>query len=179
MPEYDPVPEQTEPHPYQKLGGWLLLFTIIPLITFPYGLFTQVKDLSHFSYAQDAVSILYLLIKAIYFFNLGFALTGSAMVIRRKPRFLRVRQINMLFMALSFILTCVKNVVTADETTALMAIAMLMTSIFVVPFETYLFMLYYFRSIRVRTYMGSDEYLRRAFFSKKFKGPEPAAPDAA
>ena len=42
----------------------------------------------------------------------------------------------------------------------------------------FLMMLYYTRSVRVRTYMGSDEYLRRAFFMKKVKGPQHAVPNA-
>ena len=36
--------------------------------------------------------------------------------------------------------------------------------------------LYYSRSVRVRIYMGSEEYLRLAFFTKKAKAP-PAVPD--
>jgi len=40
-------------------------------------------------------------------------------------------------------------------------------------------MLYYTRSVRVRTYMGTDEYLRLGFLTKKVKGPEPAVPDGA
>jgi hypothetical protein len=37
--------------------------------------------------------------------------------------------------------------------------------------------LYYTRSVRVRTYMGTEKYLRLAFFTKKVKGPAPAVPD--
>jgi len=36
--------------------------------------------------------------------------------------------------------------------------------------------LYYRRSVRVRTYMGSGEYLRLAFFTRK-ANPQPAVPD--
>ena len=179
MSEQNPAPEQGKKHPYQTIGGWLLFFTIFPLIAIPFGLFTQIRDLSQFSYEQDLASTLYLLAKATYFLNLGFNLTGSVMVIRRKPQFLRVIQINLMIAAVQFIFTYVNNVVTADEATALMAVVMLMMTIIIAPFELYLFMLYYFRSVRVRTYMGSDEYLRLAFFTKKIKGPEPAAPDAA
>jgi len=179
MSEYDPTPLQTELHPYQKLGGWLLFFTIIPLIALPFGLFTQIRNLSRFSYTQDLAGILYLLAKVIYFVNLGFALAGSVMVIRRKPRFLRVRQINLFIAALQIILTHARSVIIADEAAALMSIVIPIMAIIVVPFEMYLVLLYYFRSVRVRTYMGSDEYLRLAFFTKKIKGPEPAVPDAA
>ena len=183
MSEFDPAPAPKEymyaAHPYQKLGGWLLLFTIIPFIALPFGLFTQIRDLSQFSYARDLAGTLYLLAKVIYFVNLGFNLTGSVMVIQRKPWLLRVRQINLLIAVLQIIITYTRSAIIADEAAALMAIAMLVMAIIIGPIELYLFMLYYFRSVRVRTYMGSDEYLRRAFFTKKIKGPEPAVPDAA
>jgi len=180
MSEFSPTPAQNEPHPYQKLGGWLLFFTIFPLITLPYGLFTQIKNLSQFVYTQDLASILYLLAVAVYFVNLGFALTCSVMVIRRKPWFLLVRQISFFVSTLQIILTEANTVMTTDnEVFALFGLMMIPTLLIMIPIMFYLVMLYYFRSVRVRTYMGSDEYLRRAFFTKKTKGPEPAAPDAA
>jgi len=171
---------QPKPHPYQKLGGWLMVFTIIPLITLPYGLFTQIRDLSQFSYAQDLTSGLYLLGKVMYFVNVGFSIAVSVMVFQRKPLFLRIRQIGFFTTALQTILTEANSFATTDDDIfALFGLMMIPMLLIMIPFMMYLFMLYYFRSVRVRTYMGSDEYLRRAFFTKKVKWPEPAVPDAA
>jgi len=178
MSDITPTPIQPEPHPYQKLGGWLLLFTIIPFIALPFGLFTQIRDLSQFSYTQDLAGILYLLGKAVYFVSLGLTLTGSVMVIRRKPMFLRVRQIGFLVAALQTNLTYAYTAVTTDDgLSALIGLMMIPMLLIMTPFLVYLFMLYYFRSVRVRTYMGSDEYLRLAFFTKLFLKKENIKPE--
>jgi len=54
-------------------------------------------------------------------------------------------------------------------------VLVIITGLVVYPLWT----LYYVRSVRVRTYMGSDAYLRLAFFTKKVKGPIPAVPDGS
>jgi len=40
------------------------------------------------------------------------------------------------------------------------------------------FLLYAVRSVRVRTYMGSDEYIKRSIFTRNVTPPTPAVPDA-
>jgi len=178
MPEFEPAPVQNETHPYQKLGGWLWLLTVPSLILTPYSIFILIRDLIQFPYAQSLECLLFLLIKAAITVNIGFNLAANIMVMRRRPLFLRVRQIGFFVTSLQMLLTFANTVVTTDDDIfALFGLMMIPMLLVMIPIVIYLFMLYYFRSVRVRTYMGSDEYLRLAFFTKKIEAPAPAAPD--
>ena len=110
----------------------------------------------------------------------AISIVVAIMIIQRNPRFLQVEQLSYLVSAIGLIVSLSTNGLLAsliDEIGmffALMTI-LLLAVLFIASIS--LMMLYYTRSVRLRTYMGSDEYLRRAFFTKKIKGPQPAVPD--
>jgi hypothetical protein len=54
--------------------------------------------------------------------------------------------------------------------------------LFAIPFAIggiALWTLYYLRSVRVRTYMGTDAYIKQSIFFKQVTPPTPAVPDDA
>jgi len=99
----------------------------------------------------------------------------AAMILRRDPRFVRTWQLGYIGAVLSaaarwplhLIYGYPQGVTPATD----IAVAIGVLAIFG------LWMLYYVRSVRVRTYMGTDKYLRLALFTGKVPGPVPLAPD--
>ncbi|MCL1951199.1 MAG: hypothetical protein FWF60_00075 [Oscillospiraceae bacterium] len=198
MSEYDPTPAQTKPHPYQKLDGWLLYFVVSDFLALPLrvaNLLMKIKiandraDMmrewlieenviapeSVMGYQPTLLDFLPLVSCVISIFI-------AILIIRRSPRFLLAYQLSILAnLGMIAVGTFSDGMFRslADEIGMLFAILLVSVLLLVIIGSYFLMMLYYVRSVRVRTYMGSDEYLRLAFFTKKIKGPEPAVPDAA
>jgi len=187
MSDNNPAPAQSETHPYQKLGGWLKLLVVWQFIG-PFiallSMFTKVgivdilRDWASYPGAQG---YLQLARQAIPFVVSAILVTFAVKVIRRDPLFLRMRQLAIAANAVAMLLNTVYVLlygladygIYQNKESYMLFYAFSFLCWLILP------MLYYTRSVRVRTYMGSDEYLRRAFFTKKVKGPQPAVPDAA
>ena len=166
-------------HKFQKLGGWLLFF-VICLFLQASGVLAQfseggmldiVRGWSMYDGAQGwllmAGQALSLLLNIVHVFV-------AIEILRRDPYFLRTRQQALVISALDIPLRAVNGVAYgfADYELAMLVVQgvfFLLGAIFA--------MLYYTRSVRVRTYMGTDEYLRLGFLTKKMKGPKPAVRD--
>ena len=169
-------------NPYKKLGGWLLFFVIASIAAAIVGLLAALfffmlalaEIETTFGNVINASNAAAIFGWAGFPIILGFAsfmfLIYAVHLCRRKARFLRSCQwavtgclmLYLFFLAISF---------ATILSTQLLCCAPIAVGLGLLP-------LYFTRSVRVRTYMGSDEYLRRAWFTKKIKGPEPAVPDA-
>ena len=164
---------------FKKLGGWLLLFVIwyflqgcgVFLQLGEGGLMDILRGWQMYTGAQGwllaAGQALSLLLAIVY-------VAAAIEIVRRNPYFLRTRQWAIVFTALDVIIRMINGILYGFEGFAL-PLLILQEAIFI--FGLLFAMLYYTRSVRVRTYMGSDEYLREAIFTKKIKSPEPAVPD--
>ncbi|MCL2495266.1 MAG: hypothetical protein FWE98_06375 [Oscillospiraceae bacterium] len=167
----------TTTHKYQKLGGWLLVFTIFYFLQLG-GVFLQfgegglmdvLRGWSMYDGARGwlllAGQVASLLLIFIYFF-------AGIEILRRNPYFLRTRQLAFAVTALDIALKLADGLLYGfaayEQASVVIQAAFLACSLVFA-------MLYYTRSVRVRTYMGSDEYLRLGFFTKGVKGPEAAA----
>ena len=168
-------------HKYQRLGGWLL-FVVISLFLQLGGVLTQFGEggmldiLRGWSMYDGAQGWLLMASQALSLLLIIAHVFVAIEIIRRDPYFLRTRQQALAVAALDILLRAVNGFAYGFADFELpMLIAQggffLLSVMFV--------MLYYTRSVRVRTYMGTDEYLRLGFLTKKVKGPEPAVPDGA
>ena len=169
----------TEKHKYKKLGGWLLMFVIYYFLQVC-GVFLQfgeggmldiLRGWQMYDGAQGWLllgsQVLSLLLIIVYVFT-------ALELVRRDPYFLHTRQLAFIFTGLDIVLRMLCGFIYGFEGFGLPAL--LLQEAFLVLGLLFI-MLYYTRSVRVRTYMGSDEYLREAFFTKKVKSPVPVVPD--
>ena len=166
-------------HKYKKLGGWLLACVIIYLLQVcgvvmqfgEGGLMDVLRGWSMYDGAQGwlllAGQALSLLLIIIYVF-------AAIEIIRRDPYFLRTRQLGLAVAALDLPLRLVNGLVYGFVSFDLPMLVLLAGQLL---FSVIFVMCYFTRSVRVRTYMGTDEYLKLGFFTGKIKGPKPAAED--
>ena len=166
-------------HRYQKLGGVLLFIVVIFFLQVVSvatqfgegGLMDVLRRWDMFIGAQGillaAGQVVSMLLVIIYV----FAAFG---ILQRDPHFLRTRQLAFAAIAVNLLLQLAGGLLYGFGESGRLAL-ILQAVIYAV--NALIAMLYYTRSVRVRTYMGSDEYLRVAFFTKKAKGPAPAMED--
>ena len=196
MSEQNPVPEQSKKHPYQTIGGWLWLWVASSFLALPINILNLLLKIKR---ANDYVDFFNSTI-APYVDAIdtpaGYApalldflpiITGliaiyvSIQIILCKPRFLLFHQMSCLVNIALYYVAVVADGIYAglvDEKGTLFALLFIILMAIIDAVGFFLSTLYSVRSVRVRTYMGSDEYLKLAFFTKKMKGPEPAVPDA-
>ena len=166
------------PNPsYQKLGGWLLVLVVLEaLSTFSYVgyLADSVSGLGALSsyggafLFVGAVSVLANILGIVY--AAGFIF----LVVKRNPVFLRFYQI----MGIASMALALANVIgsyllaaTSTSTSATIAAATMVGAgaasiagvVLAIAFLV-LFTMYFCKSVRVRTYMGSTAYIDRALF---------------
>jgi len=160
---------------YEKLGGWLLCVVILFFSLLILGIVLQfgeggvmdiIRRWDMFVGGQGwlllAQQVSAMLLAVIYAFT-------AAAVVQRDPHFLRTRQLAFAVIAVNLLLQLVYG----------LAYGFAESGRLVLLFQAAgyalllgLAMLYYARSARVRAYMGSDEYLQLAFFTKFFTKKE-------
>jgi len=183
---------QDQEHRYQKLGGWLLtivIFTFIGAFGVVINLFSEEGFLRSASGYAGARLWMELLIQICMLYEGTARVVFAVMIIRRDPRFGGVWQMkfigNMLRMLTQLVMH-VSNVDpypprlfgTLDATFSFGLFSDLLNLGFIVLFVA-LVALYIRRSVRVRTYMGTNKYLRTMIFTKNDEGPVPMVPDQA
>jgi len=176
-------------HRYQKLGGFLLFLVIMTFL----AAFTSVTKLlferDGFLHAwrgyEGGEFWLQLVIQICAVYAIVMQVTYALMIIRRDPRFVRTWQLIYIGTFAGTLALLAAHLIYGypqeDASTYNSAFAIgLVSDIFAflaIPIGLGLLTLYISKSVRVRTYMGSDKYLRLAFFTRKARGPEPAVPD--
>jgi len=175
-------------HKYRKLGGWLLVFIIFAFLaalsTVVDLLFSRTGFLRSFSAYEGAMFWLQLLIQMCLLYEAALRVTYAVMLFRRDQRFARTWQL--MFIG-QFIRPLAQLVIhlrygfperAASAYNTAFAIGLTNDIFAFLPGLLLLFLLtlYLRKSVRVRTYMGSDEYLRLAVFTRKAT-PIPAVPD--
>jgi len=157
-------------HPYKRIGGmlrWFQVSLIIAAIWMPFYLWFQLRTLTAAPLMGAHILSITTLIMML--------LTQLTMLLLllRKPIFLRVYEITVLVMLAGFLAYDVYLLFTMGT---FMFIVQLFITFWGVGL-TCLWFLYYTRSVRVRTYMGTDEYVKRSIFFKRVTPPNPAVPD--
>jgi len=166
-------------HRFQKLGGWLLFFTVC-LFLQAVGVLAQFGEggmldiLRGWSLYDGAQGWLLMASQALSLLLIIAQVFVAVEIVRRDPYFLRTRQQALAVAVLDILLRAVNGI--AYGFTGFMLPTLIVQGLFFLLSAVFA-MLYYTRSVRVRTYMGTDEYLKLGFFTKGMKGPEPATED--
>ena len=175
-------------HRYQKLGGWLLVIVVVTFI----GAFGVVLNLFsedgflRFASGYAGVKLwMELLIQACMLYEGIMQVIYAVMIIQRDPRFGRTWQLKFIGNVLRTLAKLILHVAygfppRAFGSTDVTFSFGLTNDIFAfLPFLLFvaLIALYLKKSVRVRTYMGTNKYLRLMLFTKNAEGPEPMVPD--
>jgi len=179
MSDFNPVPVQSESHPYQKLGGWLKFNVVMAFLGVLFGVFSELTTLKEWPFYEGAELWVHLArwLCLVYIWTL--AVLWAAMAIRHDPRFVRTWQLVYIGSVVNWAIHVTQRTLYGfpEDVSVAIGTASIVFSALSILLGLSLWTLYYTKSVRVRTYMGSDEYLRVAFFTKKVKGPAPAVPD--
>ncbi|MCL2300592.1 MAG: hypothetical protein FWC27_10665 [Firmicutes bacterium] len=155
---------------YQKLGGWLLCVVILFFLQTA-GLALQFGEggamdvirgwqmyigaQGYLLLAGQAVSML---LNLIYVF-------AAIAIVQRDPGFLRTRQLAFAALAVNILVQLAYGLLYGFQPSGKVLLALQGAGCVLWPLVA---MRYYSKSARVKAYMGSDEYLRLAFFGKCF-----------
>ena len=174
-------------HRYRKLGGWLLVFVILTYLAAFSTLTNQFQRTGFLRSWQNYTGgefWLQLAIQLCAIYAITMRTMYATMIIRRNPHFVRTWQLlyigTFVNAAAQLALHLAYGYPDQGGSSYNSAFAIgLMADIFAflpIPIGLTLFTLYFVKSVRVRTYLRSDNYLRLAFFTRKAT-PVPFIPD--
>lgn len=177
-----PLYQISQQKDYSSLGGWLLFFVILQFFSIASVITSLIKALPKFIpdlvFHPGTYEVLIAIAYMFSFFVIPLYITALVLILQRNPLFLRVFQ-------WTAMIAFIGNLLQISALMSLLAyarfhhIAPLMIGQITTTFSglagLLLMTLYYCKSIRVRTYMGNDEYMNKAVFS--FKQP-PLQPQA-
>ena len=172
-----PEPEYEKfPHPYQKLGGWLGLIALIKIIGLASLLVSGLIGLAGASVtgillkliqpSLEGVGIFVFIIFILYALRFGIDLAFVMMILKKNPRFLRYFE---LLNIPGLALTVISIISSGFKGLSGQAYSFVYQTAYFIILSVY-----FIKSVRVRTYFGSGEYLRRSILFKKCKAPAPA-----
>jgi len=159
---------------YEKLGGWLLCVVVIFFLSIlsiamqfgEGGVMDIIRRWEMFVGAQGWLLLAYQATSMLLIVIYVFAAIG---IVQRDPHFLRTRQLAFAVVAVNLWLQLLYGLLYGFAAYGQLALLLQAAGYALLMV---LAMLYYSRSARVRAYMGSDEYLRLAFFAKLFTKKE-------
>jgi hypothetical protein len=166
-------PEQRE---LASISGWLLFFVLLLSARIVVGIYDArtlflllYAFMANYSVLRSAFLLLFFLIAIT---SLIFGIVGIVMLCRKNPKTLFMIQLNLLTYILAhigydgMIFFSTGNLTLYDFTGMSWLITLIIPIVLLIIYTTYFHL-----SVRVRAYMGSDEYLRRYPFRSKAKGP--------
>ncbi|MDR2686271.1 MAG: hypothetical protein LBB75_00840 [Oscillospiraceae bacterium] len=166
-------------HRFKRLGGWLLaavLFYLLQVcgVVLQFGEGGLLDILRGWSMYDGARGWLLLASQALSLLLIIAYVFVAVELMRRDPYFLRTRQLALAVAALDALVRLTDGLAYGFTGFALPMLALQGAMLL---FSVIFVMGYYTRSVRVRTFMGSGEYLRLGFLTKRAKGPRPAVED--
>ena len=155
----------TDMHPYQKLGGWLLFIFVCQIIGLVLDVFYLLMGFDIISMlpsgSESMTMFLVILLVASSCISIGLGIVFLILLYKRNTKFLLFYEIISIIFILLSVVTLSNELSEVRE--------------FVIQIASFLlWSTYYRKSVRVRTYFGSDEYLRKSIFSRNAQAPEPA-----
>ena len=181
-PSYGQQPQQTlyDNPAYMQIGGWLLVFVIGGIITTVYNINLAINTIrDNTEMLNDAffdavlpddwktAINLEIIASFIIFLAAVFQIIFVVQVFQRKKAFLLFEQLTFITLLFSGIIMIVAlNMIGFSEFEENEVSQTIGGTIGYIA-GLFLYTLYYSRSVRVRTYMGNDEYLDRALFTLK------------
>jgi len=177
--EYPRIYPQVIQHEYQELGGWLKFFAVVPYVLAIIGAITTLLSIlpamgimsTVNEVAQKAgygsstfsmvMSVLFGVAEVI--FMVYCAQRHKNLIENHDSRFFRFVEVA----AIIFIVVAIVGGLLGGN------LGQLVEDIVGMALAYFLYGLYLSRSVRVRTYFGSNAYLKRSFFFHKENGPAP------
>jgi len=163
---------------YRKMGGWLLFFVICGILGIVMNIVTLFREVATYSENAGLLravsgSIKTALNLALYgqiIIALGvvFQIVFIVNIFQRKPPFLRFYQISaIVLLCASIISFFIPAGMIGFDAFAGNVMSQVVSGLIGSIVGFFLLTYYYCKSRRVRTYMGSDEYMAKALFSYK------------
>ena len=161
---------------YQKLGGWFLLFVLYYLIGVVFSLYNIIST-THTAAANLVTgsglvpaSIDALISQGLIFISVVFVFVFVVQVWERKPLFLLFMQMSFLVSFLSALFSYgISRLFGEGFGFASPALPVLLLSLTLTVSAFLLVTFYFCNSVRVRVYMGSDEYMDKAILALRQK----------
>jgi hypothetical protein len=156
-------------HPYKRLGGWLLFLVVVDILSAILAFFSMAGVISAIRLARAHMSAgAYEALSSVaviaYGFSIAVGIIFVLMILRRDKRFF-------FFYHIGAALTFVLMVVVGGCTDAAGSLPFLtFTTVADIAIRT----LYFCRSVRVRTYMETDAYIKDNPFTKRVTPPASA-----
>lgn len=169
---------QSSNHPYKKLGGFLAfivygnyvaaaLMAIYPIVAIV-QLFALSSQYGSYGSAVVGAAIVPLIILLVVYVALAIFLCWWATQLKnRNPAFLKIYHY---FGCIALVIEFVVLIATGNAVSGFLYLILGALGLL-------LWTLYYMKSVRVRTYFGTDEYLRQSPFTKNVQAPDPAVAD--
>jgi len=165
------------PHPYHMLGGWLAFFAysqMVALVLAGISILTSLsRSLSLIPLLRSidnsmATSFVFATVMSVvHIVVIAFLTIKYFLMIKNKDaRFFRYFEIEAIF---GVCMSVAMLIVLRD-----FGVGSRVGSLILGVIGIFLWFNYFSNSVRVRTYFGSDEYLRRSIFLKNVRSPEPA-----
>lgn len=162
---------QTQPYvdpKYQKLGGWLLFFVICWGLAALFGLYNVFSTLStivQYGRFFGAIQFLSLFVSGLSsVFSIAVDVFIMLSIIKKNPKFLRLYQILVVANSAFGLLSILISGAATGFYNAPIVIGTFIGVIIGCAVGLILMTMYFCKSVRVRTYMGSTEYLDSALF---------------
>ena len=192
-PVYVPPPSYPLPiyhmplqqHPYKRVGGMLTFLMVLMILAIASTPLVLLMDFINFrgivlvieliSTVFIALPIVYMaqLLKRDHKFLLNFHIIAGASIV-----WTVIRQVIALFQADAWTNEMMPFV---DPTVEFLiqgfSIFLIFFTIVIQVMWFILWRIYFTRSVRVRTFMGSDQYMTECLFTRKITPPQPAVPD--
>jgi len=164
------------PHEYKTIGGVLRLLQVGMILTLVLTPLILIFDFATF---WGVTLVLELISTAM----MGLTAVSTIMLLRRNPKFLTVFHVvwfaSFAWTIVRTTILIVQQVIYGGEFLALFTGMFSIWGIIMSVVVFFLWRMYYTRSVRVRTYMGSDTYVTQCPFTKNVTPPQPAVPDDA
>lgn len=150
---------------YQKLGGWLLFFVILSILGVVGSLGSAASTGMLISQVPRSYHMFFIISIIITLVEAGLNTGFIVLVFKRSDIFLKYYQIiSIVEVVLAVVLSILVGTLPGANQVAGASVGSAIGSIIGGVVSLVLFTLYFCKSERVRTYMGSDSYLKKALF---------------
>lgn len=169
--QYPVASASTSGNDYSKLGGWLLLFTVLWAIGGVYNIYNGISSwvaTSSYMGMLGGIGAVLVVLYLVYLVAGAACLALAYLIYKRNPVFLRFYQLYSIAMIALYIILMVVLLIIANAAGvgayASAYIGGFVGGIIGAAVGVALLTMYFCKSERVRVYMGGTEYLNRAIF---------------
>ena len=176
QPTTNEAANEKYPHPYHHLGGWLAFWAYSQLIALGFVIIITLRSISQLSPLMPLLRLIdpslatritfAMVINVVHVVIVGYlTIKYFLMIKRREAKFFRYFEIEVILAVCMYLVVLI--ILPGFDSQGILQLLASVAGIAI-------WFTYFSKSVRVRTYFGSDEYLRRSIFLKEVSSPEPA-----